>query len=82
MSDIAYHAALDAWKKGGGPRPAKRPDGVPTRIDLQWLTPAEIAIIDAMRAVEAAGASTSLTAAVTLLSKARDCVADHVERAP
>ncbi len=43
------------------------------------MTPAEIAIINAMQAVEAAGASVALTDAVALLSKARDRVADHVE---
>jgi hypothetical protein len=74
-----YYAALDKWKAEGGLRPAKRPDGIPTRADLHWMTPAEIAITDAMSAVEKAGASVALTDAVTLLSKARDRVADHVE---
>lgn len=77
-----YHAALDAWKTHGGNRPAKRPDGIPTRIDRHWMTVAELAIMDAMEAVEKAGASTALTDAVVLLSKARDRVADHVESAP
>jgi hypothetical protein len=74
-----YFAALDKWKSEGGVRPAKRPDGLPTRIDIQWMTPAEVAIRDAMLAVENAGGSVALTDAVTLLSKARDRVADHVE---
>lgn len=74
-----YAAALAAWKQNGGPRPAKRPDGIPTRIDLNWMTPAERAILDAMYAVEEAGASPALTDAVTLLAQARDRVADHVE---
>jgi hypothetical protein len=74
-----YHAALDAWKKDGGVRPAKRPDGLPTRIDRQWMTPAELAIMNAMEAVEKAGGSVALTDAVMLLAKARDRVADHVE---
>lgn len=74
-----YWAALDSWKKDGGPRPGKRPDGIPTRCDQQWKTAAELAIDSAMEAVEAAGASVALTDAVTLLSKARDRVADHVE---
>ncbi len=77
-----YFAALDTWKKDGGTRPAKRPDGIPTRADTQWMTPAELAIRDAMQAVEAAGASAALTKAVMLLSKAQDWVADHVEGAP
>jgi hypothetical protein len=74
-----YYAALDAWKKDGGIRPARRPDGFPTRADMQWMTVAELAIMNAMEAVEAAGGSVALTDAVTLLSKARDRVADHVE---
>lgn len=74
-----YQAALDKWKAEGGARPAKRPDGIPTRCDIQWRTPAELAIDDAMMAIERAGASVALTDAVTLLSTARDRVADHVE---
>ncbi len=74
-----YHAALDKWKTEGGARPAKRPDGLPTRIDVQWMTPAELAIRDAMLAVENAGGSVALTDAITLLSTARGRVADHVE---
>ena len=74
-----YFAALDAWKKDGGARPVRRPDGIPTRADMQWMTAAELAIREAMQAVEAVGASVALTDAVTLLSKAQDRVADHVE---
>lgn len=74
-----YYVALDAWKKDGGVRPTKRPDGVPTRVDSQWMTDAELAINKAMEAVENAGGSRALTEAVTLLSQARDRVADHVE---
>jgi hypothetical protein len=74
-----YRTALNTWKGSGGARPAKRPDGLPTRIDMNWMTPAELAISDAMLAVEKAGASVALTDAVTMLSKARDRVADHVE---
>lgn len=76
-----YYAALDAWKKDGGVRPAKRPDGIPTRADRQWMAEAELAIICAVDAVEKAGASAALTDAVTLLSRARERVADHVEGA-
>jgi len=43
------------------------------------MSPAEIAINKAMHAVEEAGGSPALTAAVTLLSQARDKVADHIE---
>lgn len=74
-----YFAAFDAWKKAGGTRPVRRPDGIPTRADMQWMTAAELAIREAIQAVEAAGASVALTDAVTLLSKAQDRVADHVE---
>lgn len=72
-------AALDAWKSGGGPRPKTRPDGWPTRADLQWLTEAERAIRDAVGVVEGVGASIALTDAVILLGEARRRVADHVE---
>lgn len=64
------------------PRPKLRPDGLPSRIDRLLMSPAELAITAAMAAVEAAGASVALTDAVTLLSKARDRVADHVEGIP
>jgi hypothetical protein len=76
----AYTEALRDWRKNPTEaRPKKRPDGILTRFDLQWMTPAERAITDAMHAVEKAGASAALTAAVNLLSQARDRVADHVE---
>lgn len=77
-----YDRALEDWKKYGGCRPEKRPDGVPTRIDLNFHTAAEKAITDAMHAVEAAGASPALTDAIVLLGKARERVADHVEAKP
>lgn len=56
-----------------------RPDGIPSRIDQSLMTPAELAITEAMHAVEEAGASVALTDAATLLAKARERVADHVE---
>lgn len=74
-----YFAALDAWKKDGGARPVRRPDGIPTRVDTLWMTAAELAIREAMAAVEGAGASVALTDAVALLSQAQNRVADHVE---
>jgi hypothetical protein len=43
------------------------------------MTPAELAISEAIQAVEKVGASKALTDAVLLLSRARDRVADHVE---
>jgi hypothetical protein len=46
---------------------------------VEHWTPAELAIVEAMRAVEDAGASPALTDAINLLQRARDRVADHVE---
>ncbi len=63
-------------------RPKSRPDGWPTRADIQLLSPAELAIRAAVDAVEMAGASIALTDAVILLGKARDRVADHMEGIP
>ena len=37
------------------PRPRLREDGIPTRADLRFMSPAEKAITSAMRAVEEAG---------------------------
>jgi hypothetical protein len=79
FADDPYHSMLNSWKKNGGIRPGKRPDDFPTRCDTQFWTKAEVAISNAMEAVEAAGASAALTDAVNLLSQARDRVADHVE---
>lgn len=61
------------------PRPYRREDGIPTRIDITLMSPAELAITEAIRIVEEAGASIALTDAVVLLGKARDRVADHIE---
>ena len=76
-----YEVALAKWKQEGGTRPKLRPDNIPTRIDLNWMTPAELAILKAMQAVEETGGSVALTDAVTLLAQARGRVADHVEAA-
>lgn len=56
-----------------------RPDGIPRRCDLTLMTPAELAIRDAVLAVEAAGAHPLLTDAVVLLGEAQNKVADFVE---
>lgn len=56
-----------------------RPDGIARRIDLNLMTPAELAIRDAVLAVEAAGCHTLLTEAVLLLGQAQNKVADFVE---
>jgi hypothetical protein len=80
MADRSCEIALGKWMEFGGIRPYYRPDGIPTRIDSKWHTPAEAAIIAAMVAVERhPGGSPALTEAVTLLARARDRVADHVE---
>jgi len=52
---------------------------IPRRICIDKMTPAELAITDAMRCVEEAGCDTRLTEAVMLLSQARDKVADFVD---
>ncbi len=75
----AYEAALTAWWRSDGPRPATRPDGIPTRTDTRWMVPAELAIVRAMQAVENAGGGAALTDAVGLLVRARGRVADYVE---
>lgn len=79
--DGAYADALAAWAKSDrkSGRAKSRPDGISTRCDRQFMSDAELAISAAMAEVEKAGASTALTDAVMLLSKARDRVADHVE---
>lgn len=59
-----------------------RRDGLPTRNDISCMSTAELAITQAMHAVEKAGASLALTDAVNLLGKARDRVADHEEGLP
>ena len=83
MADRSYEVALNKWMEFGGIRPQLRPDGIPTRIDSLWHTPAEKAITDAMAAVERhPGGSLALTEAIMLLAKARDRVADHVEGKP
>lgn len=51
----------------------------PRRIRIDQLTPAELAIYEAVQAVERAGADVRLTEAVILLQRARDRVADFVD---
>lgn len=59
------------------------PDTIPKdplrRCDTAKMSPAELAIYEAMIAVEKAGADTRLTRAVILLGEARDRVADFVD---
>lgn len=55
-------------------------DNIPRRIRIDLMTPAELAIRNAMLAVEEVGADPLLTDAVILLQQARDKVADYVDR--
>lgn len=61
------------------PRGEKGDWTFPRRNCVDQLTPAELAIRDAMIAVEAAGGHILLTEAITLLSQAKDKVADYLE---
>ncbi|MBD1864302.1 MULTISPECIES: hypothetical protein [Trichocoleus] len=54
-------------------------DGMPRRSRVDLLAPAELAIHEAMIAVENAGAHPLLTEAVLLLGQAKNKVADHIE---
>lgn len=54
----------------------------PRRQSVPHMTPAELAIRDAVHAVEAAGAHLLLTEAVILLTQAQSKVADFVELEP
>lgn len=53
---------------------------IPRRIRLDLMTPAELSITEAMKAVESAGCHPFLTDAVNLLAAARDKVADFVDK--
>jgi hypothetical protein len=52
---------------------------IPRRIDVNQLTPAELAIRNAMLEVEKMAADTRLTEAVVLLGQAKEKVADFVD---
>lgn len=54
-------------------------DSWPRRASVQHMTAAEKAIYDAMAEVERVGAHIWLTDAITLLSQARERVADYVD---
>jgi hypothetical protein len=54
-------------------------EGFPRRNQVEKLTPAELAIREAVCVVELAGCDTRLTDAVNLLAQARDKVADFVD---
>lgn len=61
---------------------ASKTDSFPRRICMDEWTPAELAIHEAVQAVEEAGADVRLTRAVILLQRARESVADYVDGAP
>ena len=52
---------------------------IPRRIRIDLLTPAEVAIREAIIAVENAGADVRLTEAIGLLTDAKNKVADYVD---
>ena len=52
---------------------------IPRRTDLSRMTPAELAIRQAMLTVEEGGADVRLTDAVVLLGEAREAVADYID---
>ena len=54
-------------------------DQIPRRIRIDLMVPAELAIREALLAVEKMPADTRLTEAVILLSKAQNRVADYVD---
>lgn len=55
---------------------------IPRRIRMDLMTPAELAICEAVRLVEELPPSVHLTRAVVLLAQARDAVADYVDGVP
>jgi hypothetical protein len=57
-------------------------DGFPRRSRLDLNTSAELALWDAMDAIERAGAHPLLTEALNLLDEARNKLADFVELDP
>lgn len=52
---------------------------IPRRIRLDLMTPAELAIHNAIQEVEKVGADRKLTGAVTYLLRAKALVADYVD---
>ena len=55
---------------------------IPRRIRVDLMTPAELAIRQAVLVVEEAGCDSRLTDAVVLLGQAKECVADYVDNMP
>lgn len=86
LSDFVFIEKLDGPKAPPAPVTAlplpSIVDGTPRRCRIDLATPAEHAIREALAEVELVGADPLLTVAVILLSKARENVADFLERAP
>lgn len=79
QSELATFPGSDVGSTPSRPPLQLSSDGRPRRGNMLLWTPAEKAIYDTMQLVEDAGAHPFLTEAVTLLSQARDKVADFVE---
>lgn len=69
------HKGKEEWRQKN-----KMENKIPRRAYLDQNTPAELAIYHAMQAVEKVGAHPLLTEAIILLGKAKDSVADYVDR--
>lgn len=54
-------------------------NNIPRRIQLNKLTPAELAIHNAVHEVEKAGCDVRLTDAINLLHAAKELVADFID---
>lgn len=54
--------------------------GIPRRVQMNRWTPAEMDIYNAIQAVEKVGAHPKLTEVVILLGKAREVLADYIDK--
>lgn len=60
-------------------RPHLRPDGIPTRCDINLQSAVEIRLGEMIRVIEAVGAHPLLTDASLLVQQAKGKIADYVE---
>jgi len=60
----------------------KTPEGWPRRASIDHLTPAEMAIYNAIQEVEKMAADTRLTNAVLKLQEAKELVSDFIDEQP
>lgn len=65
-----------------GKKPAHSDNGIPRRRRVDRMTAAEIACLNAVAAIEAAGADERLTRAQNLIQEAQELVADFVDSRP